>query len=132
MADYNPFYPPSYQPYVGYQPYQAQSRPQMMTPPTIRAEIIQVDDEQAAARYPVGAGASQMMIARDDSAIFVKTALPNGQATLDVFIKRPPAQAEAAEARDFVTRDEVTALIAEAMAAQAPAKKTKKEEKEGE
>ena len=61
-----------------------------MTPPTIRAEIVQVDGEQAAMQYPVGAGMSQMMIARDETAIFVKTATANGY-TLDVFDKRPPA-----------------------------------------
>lgn len=60
-----------------------------MTPPTIHADIVQVDGETAAAQYPVGAGMSQMMIARDDSAIFVKTATANGY-TLDVFEKRPP------------------------------------------
>lgn len=61
-----------------------------MTPPTIHAEIVQVDGEAAAAQYPVGAGMSQMMIARDESAIFVKTATASGY-TLDVFEKRPPA-----------------------------------------
>lgn len=68
-----------------------QTVPATMTPPTIHAEIIQVENEQAAAQYPVGAGMSQMMMARDDSAIFVKSMLQNGQYTLDVFDKRPPA-----------------------------------------
>lgn len=69
---------------------QTQAAQPMMTPPTIHAEIVQVEGEQAAAQYPVGAGASQMMMARDESAIFVKTATANGY-TLDVFDKRPPA-----------------------------------------
>jgi len=93
---------------------------QMMTPPTIRAEIIQVDGEEQAAAYPVGAGASQMMIAKDDSAIFVKTANANGT-TLDVFVKRPPAPA--APPPDYVTREDVEAMIAAAM----PKKAAKKE-----
>ena len=80
----------------------------MMTP-TIRAEIVQVDSEEQAANYPVAAGASQMMIARDDSAIFVKTVGQNG-ATLDVFVKRPPAPAPV-----YLTREDVSAMIAEAM-----------------
>ena len=92
--------------------------PQMMTPPTIRAEIIQVDGEEQAANYPVGAGTSQMMIAKDDSAIFVKTATTNG-ATLNVFVKRPPAPA--APAPDFVTREDVETMIAAAI--KKPAKK---------
>ena len=103
----NPYFP------VGYQQYQPQAAPQMMTPPTIRAEIVQVDNEQAAAQYPVGAGASQMMIARDDSAIFVKTATPNGQYTLDVFQKRPPApQKPDFDATAYVTREEFEARLA--------------------
>lgn len=95
-----------------YQPIYPQLPQQMMTPPTIRAEIVQVDNEEQAAAYPVGAGASQMMIARDDSAIFVKTAGPNGT-MLDVFIKRPPAPKEAAPV--YMTREDVEAMIADAM-----------------
>lgn len=111
-------FPASYQPLgFGYPQYQQQmaqqmqqaQQPQMMTPPTIRAEIVQVDGEEAAGNYPVGAGASQMMIARDDSAIFVKTAAANGQGyTLDVFVKRPPAPVKPpVDMGAYVTRDEL-------------------------
>lgn len=105
---YNNGFPMNY----GYMPYQ-----QMMTPPTIRAEIVQVDSEAAAAAYPVAAGASQMMMARDDSAIFVKTAFANGQHSMDVFVKRPPAPpAPAFDPGAYVTREELeqrlTALTA--------------------
>ena len=91
-----------------------------MTPPTIRAEIVQVDGEEQAAQYPVGAGASQMMIARDDSAIYVKTAGTNG-ATLDVFVKRPAAAP--APAPEYMTRADVEAMIAAAL----PKRSVKKE-----
>lgn len=113
---------------------QMQQQPQMMTPPTIHAEIVQVDGEQAAAQYPVGAGSSQMMIARDDSAIFVKTATPNGQYTLDVFVKRPPAPVEPAfNPSEYVRRDEIDSLVAAIVAAQkAPAKNTTKKTEEAE
>lgn len=110
---FNNGFPVTYpQMYPGYQmpQYQAaqQQTAQMMTPPTIHAEIIQVDGESAAMNYPVGAGSSQMMIARDDSAIYVKTATPNGQATLDVFVKRPQKPAQAAfDPENYVTRDEL-------------------------
>lgn len=108
---YNPYFPMSYQPQMYQQPQQ-----QLMTPPTIHAEIVQVDNEQAAANYPVGAGASQMMIARDDSAIYVKTALANGQISLEVFEKRAPVPAEPAiNPGDYVRRDEIEDLIAAAM-----------------
>lgn len=112
---------------VGYQPAQMPGwnnqqmyQQQMMTPPTIRAEIVQVDGEEQAAQYPVGAGASQMMIARDDSAIYVKTAGTNG-ATLDVFVKRPPATP--APAPEYMTRADVEAMIAAAL----PKRSVKKE-----
>lgn len=105
---------------------QRQAAASVMTPPTIHAEIVQVDGEQAATQYPVGAGMSQMMIARDDSAIFVKTATANGYA-LDVFEKRPPAPQPAPFNPDEYVR--ITALpgivaaeVQAALAAMQPAK----------
>lgn len=90
---------------VGYQPYYQQN--QMMTPPTIRAEIVQVNNEQEAAAYPVGVGASQMMIAKDDSAIYVKSASQSGT-TLEVFVKRAPTLQEPQfDPAKYVTRDEL-------------------------
>lgn len=124
---FNGGFPASYQPLgFGYPQYQQQmaqqmqgtqmspANQQMMTPPTIRAEIVQVDGEEAAGNYPVGAGSSQMMIARDDSAIFVKTAAANGQGyTLDVFVKRPPAPVKPpVDMGAYVTRDELPDLLA--------------------
>jgi hypothetical protein len=80
---------------------------------------VQVDNEQAAAQYPVGAGASQMMIARDDSAIFVKTATANGQTNLDVFVKRAPKPVEPPiDLNRFVTREEFERRIAQLNAPQ--------------
>ena len=110
------------------------TNPQMLTPPTIRAEIVQVEDEKAASEFPVGAGASQMMIAKDDSAIFIKSALQNGQTTLDVFEKRPPAPpAPAFDPGEYVRKDELETLVSAALAAQtaahaAPRRVAKKEE----
>lgn len=133
---FNNGYPANYQPF-GYQNYQqmqgAQMSPanqQMMTPPTIRAEIVQVDGEEAAGNFPVGAGSSQMMIARDDSAIFVKTAAANGQGyTLDVFVKRPPAPVKPpVDMGAYVTRDELPELLAAFLrGGTAPATQTAKE-----
>ena len=50
---FNNGFPMTYQ--QMYPQYQYQ---QMMTPPTIRAEIIQVGSEEEAANYPVAAGAT--------------------------------------------------------------------------
>ena len=81
---------------------------QMMTPPTIRAEIVQVEDEAAANIFPVGPGASQMMISRDESAIFIKSAMANGQTTLDVYDKRPPAPPKPVfDPSEYVRKDEL-------------------------
>lgn len=92
---------------------------QMLTPPTIRAEIVQVESEAAAAGYPVGAGASQMMISRDESAIFIKTAMANGQTTLDVYEKRPPKPpAPSFDPGEYVRKDELETLVSAALAAQ--------------
>lgn len=106
-------------PYPYQQMYPQMYQPQM-TPPTIRAEIVQVDNEEQAANYPVAAGASQMMIARDDSAIYVKTVGAAGP-VLNVFIKRPPAAP--APAPEYMTREEVEAMIAAAISAKRPVKK---------
>lgn len=117
MQPYNNYFPANYQPYQTFNPYQnnayqqnyqnyqqsaqmqqpvqqmQQAQPQQMqnqayTLPTIHAEIVQVDDEQAAKNFNVAVGTSQMMIAKDDSAIFVKTAYANGESKLDVYEKR--------------------------------------------
>lgn len=112
MAMYNPGFPVGYQPYpMPYfnqpQPTQPQQAQQPMTPPTIRAEIVQVDDEQSAMNYPVAVGTPQMMITKDDKCICVKTAYANGQYQLDVYEKRPPKPREAPlDMSAYITRDE--------------------------
>lgn len=122
---YNNGFPMGYQPAQFYYPQQNQYyspqvqqqqaqanmnmpvQSQAMTPPTIHAEIIQVDGEQAAADFPLSAGSSQMMIAKDDSAIFVKTMYANGQYNLDVFAKRPNSPKKKELDPDiYITRDE--------------------------
>ena len=80
---------------------------QAMTPPTIHAEILQVDSEQSAENYPVAAGTSQMMIRKDDSEIYVKTAYANGQSRLDVYVKRPEKPSKPVlDLEGYITRDE--------------------------
>ena len=91
--------------YGGYQ--------QGMTPPIIRAEIVQVDGEKAAANYPVGAGASQMMIARDDSAIYIKT-MTNSGPLLEIYDRRPPVPPpKPFVPEEYVRKDEIAAIVAE-------------------
>lgn len=117
---YNTGFPIGYQPmipqfpqYPQYQqPQQPQPQPQAMTPPTVHADIVQVESEQAAENYPVSVGVPQMMIAKDDSAIFVKTAYANGQYTLDVYAKRPKAAPQPpVDFSTFVTWDALEAKL---------------------
>ena len=109
---YPQFYPQQFQQFPQQQVAVPQQQPvvqqQMMTPPTIHAEILQVESEQSAENYPVAAGASQMMIKKDDSEIYVKTAFANGQSRLDVYVKRPERPNKPSFDLDgYVTRDEL-------------------------
>ena len=118
---YNYYYPATYQPFYqqpGYQYQQplysqAQTQQTSQMTPTIHAEILQVDNETAATNYPVAAGASQMMIAKDDSAIFVKSAYANGSYNLDVFEKRPTKPStQSLDLGAYVTHDELENRLA--------------------
>lgn len=116
---YNSGFPVSYQQLypqqIGFQQShmqpQVQSQQQMMTPPTIHAEIVQIADKQEALNFPVGAGQAQMMITRDDSSIFVKSAFVNGQSNLVEYIRKEP-EPETPPA-DYVTREEFERRLAE-------------------
>lgn len=131
MAVYNGGYPMTYQNPYSYlaqtyatpqpvmqaaPPQQAQApaqNPQMMTPPTIRAEIIQVDNEAAGEAFPVGVGASQMMITRDEQTILVKSANQSGT-TVEYYDKRPPApQPKQIAPESIVTWDALEKWMAE-------------------
>lgn len=120
-ANYQPFNP--YQTYQNYQNYQqpvqqTQQQNQAYTLPTIHAEIVQIDDEQTARNFNVAAGSSQMMIAKDDSAIFVKTAYPNGESKLDVYEKRAVQTSVInPEISDYVTIDMMEKRLEELMLA---------------
>jgi hypothetical protein len=108
---------------------QAQQQGQMMTPPTIRAEIVQVDSLDAIDRYPMAAGTSQMFMTKDETAIVVRSMYANGQHNDDIYDKRPPAPpAPTLNPAEYVRKDELQALIAEALQARtAPAKAKDKE-----
>ena len=93
---------------------------QQMTPPTIRAEIIQVENRQIVENYPVAAGCTQMFMSKDDKFIFIKTAFPNAPYELVEYEKKtksePVAQNQNTIDTDkFVTRDEFESRITEIM-----------------
>lgn len=111
------YYPQQFQPQMpmqGQNP-QPQAPQQPLTPPTIHADIIQVDNEQVAESHPLSAGSSQMMIAKDDSAIFIKTMYPNGQYKLDVYTRRPESSRSSGpkDSDLYVTREEFEKRIKE-------------------
>lgn len=119
MAAFNPYAPLPY-PYPAY-PYapqpmtqpapQAVQQPQGMTPPVIHTDIIPVADEAEADRYPMSAGQPpQMFMARDESAIFIKTMLANNQHELAVYPRRP--NAPKFDPGDYVTREELEKRLA--------------------
>lgn len=89
-------------------PYQPATTPQAMTPPTIHADIIQVGSEQEAWNEQVAAGASKMMITRDESLIFIKSAYPDRQPTLDVYRKE---EQKPAPSGDYVTKEELAEIL---------------------
>lgn len=92
---------------------QQQSAP-MMTPPTIRAEIIQIEDEAAVDRFPLAAGASQMFMTRAEDKIIIKTMGQDGALPLVIYDKRPPAPpAPKFDPAEYVRRDEADKLIME-------------------
>ena len=122
---YQPFNPYMMgNPYIQQQPQQQQ--PQSMTPPTIHADIIQVESEAEADRYPMAANQPpQMFMTRDESAIFIKTMLANNQHDLKVYPLRPPAPpTPPVDLAAYVTRQELDERLAALLKpAKQPAKK---------
>lgn len=104
-ASYTPMYPNAWQPYMQ----AGQQAPQAMTPPTIHADIIQVENEAEADKYPMSSGSPpQMFIKRDESEIYVKTMLANNGHELAVYVKRPPkVTAQDVDMGMYVTKDEL-------------------------
>lgn len=86
----------------------------VMTPPTIRAEIIQIEDEAAVDRFPLAAGASQMFMTRAEDKIIIKTMGQDGALPLVIYDKRPPAPpAPKFDPAEYMRRDEADKLIME-------------------
>lgn len=132
------YFPTGYTPAYGYSnPYSGQTYtqnynygqnvqntnpvPQQMTQPTIRAEIIQIENEQAVKDYPVAAGMTQMFMSKDDKFIFIKTAFPNAPYDLVVYEKQAkvtPEEAQTIDTDKFVTRDEFESRINEILSKQ--------------
>lgn len=111
--DYRSYYPQGYQPYPQFQQPNTpnvQSQ-QMMTPPTIHAEIVQVSGKEEAINFSVGIGQTQMMMSKDESSIFIKTTFANSQSTV-IEYARKPEESDSPKV-DYITREEFEKRIAE-------------------
>ena len=107
---YNPafYFPQNYQPM-----YQMPQMQQAPAPQTRMVEIVPVDSVEAAESFPVVVGATQMMIAKDDSFIAVKVNGVNGQSSFSIYDKRPPAPpAPVFAPEEYVRKDELEKLLA--------------------
>ena len=72
-------------------------------------DIGQVNNEQEAINAYVAAGRSKIMFTADDKTVFVKSVSMNGQVSLDIFDRRPPAPVSVPS--DYVTREELNAAL---------------------
>lgn len=96
-------------------------------------EVVPAASEKAAEEFPVAAGATQMIIGSDDSFIAVKAVSVTGQVTFEIYDKRPPAPpVQPLNPADYVRKDEVAVLIAEALKTAKTVRKTASAEKEDE
>lgn len=102
---------------------QPQPQQQSMTPPTIRAEIVQIDALDAMDHYPMGAGTSQMFMTKDDEYISVRSMYANGQHS-DVIYKRMPPEPPAPkiDPSDYVRKDELEGMLTHFLTAKPKAK----------
>ena len=85
-------------------------------------DIGQANSEQEALDSYVQAGHSKIIFTSDDKTVVVKCVSMNGQASVDIFDRRPPAPVPAPP--EYVTREELNQML-EALK---PAKKAVKTE----
>lgn len=104
---------------------------QRMTPPTIHAEIIQIDNLEGMNQHPVAPGASQMFMTKDEQIIAVRNMYDRGQYSDDIYDKRPPEPpAPTLNPAEYVRKDELQAMIAELLQAQTAPRKAPVKDKE--
>jgi hypothetical protein len=113
-----PYQDPMYARAMGQQYNAQQAAPaqsqQALTPPTIRAEIIQVDSPEAIDRFPQNPGSTQMYMTKDEAFIIIRSVLANGEHTDVIYDKRPPAPpVPTIDPADYVRKEDLPALIAE-------------------
>ena len=124
---------PAYMRYMAQQHQPQAQAPQANQQNSRMVEVVPAASEKAAEEFPVAAGATQMIIGSDDSFIAVKAVSVTGQVTFDIYDKRPPAPpVQPLNPADYVRKDEVAVLIAEALKTAKSGRKTTSAEKEDE
>lgn len=72
-------------------------------------DIGQVGSEQEAVNAYVAAGRSKIMFSSDDRTVYVKCVSMNGQVSMDIFDRRPPAPV--LPAPEYVTKEELNQML---------------------
>lgn len=89
---------------------------QAMTPPTIHADIIMIDDFSEMDRYPIAPGTNQMFATKDEGHFAIRAMYANGEHADTFYDKRPPAPPKPEINPDeYARKDEIAALVAEAI-----------------
>lgn len=102
---------------------------QSMTPPTIRADIIQIGVPEEVDRYQQQSGTSQMFITRDESCIIIREQGQSGYSLTHYDRRQPEPVARAMDPSMYVTWDKLEERLA-SFAPPRPARSTAaKEEK---
>lgn len=112
---YNPafYFPQNYTPM-----YQPPVQPPVQQPQSRMVDIVPVDSVEAAETFPIPVGATQLMIARDDSFMAIKVNGVNGQSSFTVYDKRPPAPPTPRfDPSDYLRKDEAEKLVQGILAA---------------
>ena len=111
---------------------QQTAQPSGMSAPTVHADILQVKDEDEGRKTPVDVGTSKMMITKDESEIFVKSAFANGEYDFIVYKRQPKKNPEsekpAIDLSDYLTKEEFEKRIAALTFQSTAAKKSTRKE----
>lgn len=98
--------------------------------PTIRTDIKQVDSIEAISKVPPAPGTTGAYMTKDESMIVFRSMYANGEYSDRIYDERPPAPpAPKFDPAEYVRRDEIQALVKDALTAYVASTQTAKEAK---
>lgn len=133
-----PYQDPAYmraigQPIPGHQPgtqMSSANQPAQDMTPTIRTDIKQVDSIEAISKTPPAPGTTGAYMTKDEKMIVFRSMYANGEYSDRIYDERPPAPpAPKFDPSEYVRRDEIKALIKDALTAYVASTQTEKEAK---